>query len=57
MLTWAFVFLVVGLIAGVLGFTGVAGIAIGLAKLVFFVCLIGFVVLAVLGYTVFKKVT
>jgi uncharacterized membrane protein YtjA (UPF0391 family) len=57
MIKWALVFLVVGLIAGVLGFTGVAGASFAIAKLLFFVALAIFVVLLLLGVTVFKKVT
>jgi len=38
MLYWALMFLVVALIAGVLGFTGVAIAAAGIAKLLFLVC-------------------
>lgn len=44
MLGWALTFLVVALIAGVLGFTSVAGAAIGIAKILFFVFLVLFVV-------------
>ena len=33
MLHWALVFLVIGLIAGVLGFTGIAGASIAIAKI------------------------
>jgi uncharacterized membrane protein YtjA (UPF0391 family) len=36
MLYWTLVFLVIALIAGVLGFTGVAIAAAGVAKLLFF---------------------
>jgi len=56
MVKWALVFLVVGLIAGVLGFTGIAGAAIGIAKLLFFIAIALFVVMLLLGVTVFKKV-
>lgn len=44
MLGWALTFLVVALIAGVLGFTSIAGAAIGVAKILFFVFLVLFVV-------------
>lgn len=44
MLGWALTFLVVALIAGLLGFTSVAGAAMGIAKIVFFVFLVLFVV-------------
>lgn len=48
MLGWALTFLVVALIAGVLGFTSVAGAAMGIAKIVFFIFLILFVVSTVM---------
>ena len=44
MLGWALTFLVVALIAGVLGFTSIAGAAMGVAKILFFVVLVLFVV-------------
>ncbi len=44
MLYWALMFFVVALIAGVLGFTGVAIAAAGFAKLLFVVFLILFVI-------------
>ena len=39
MLGWSLIFLVVALLAGALGFGGVAGAATGIAKLLFFVFL------------------
>ncbi len=57
MLKWAVIFLVIGLIAGVLGFTGIAGASIGIAKFLFFLALAIFLVLLVLGMTIAKKVT
>jgi len=56
MLKWAFILLVIGLIAGALGFTGVAGAAVGIAKILFFLCIVGFLVVVALGFTIFKKV-
>jgi uncharacterized membrane protein YtjA (UPF0391 family) len=44
MLGWALTFLVVALIAGLLGFTSIAGTAMGIAKILFFVFLVLFVV-------------
>jgi uncharacterized membrane protein YtjA (UPF0391 family) len=44
MLNWAITFLIVALIAAVLGFTGVAVAAAGIAKLLFVVFLVLFVV-------------
>ena len=49
MLQWALVFLVLGLIAALLGFTSVAGVSIGIAKILFFVFLIVFAVMLILG--------
>lgn len=44
MLRWALVFLVLALVAGLLGFTGVAGESMYIAKILFFVFLVVFVV-------------
>ncbi|WP_395671568.1 DUF1328 domain-containing protein [Phenylobacterium sp.] len=44
MLGWAVTFLVVALIAAVLGFTSIAGAAMGIAKILFFVFLALFLV-------------
>ncbi len=40
MLSWALIFLVVALIAGALGFTSLSGTAAQIAKILFFVFLI-----------------
>jgi uncharacterized membrane protein YtjA (UPF0391 family) len=44
MLGWSLTFLVVALIAALLGFTSIAGAAMGVAKILFYVFLILFVV-------------
>jgi uncharacterized membrane protein YtjA (UPF0391 family) len=49
MLHWALVFLVLGLIAALFGFTGIAGASVGIAKILFFVFLAIFVVMLLLG--------
>ena len=49
MLQWALTFLVLALIAGVLGFGGIAGAAIGFAKILFFVFIILFVISLIAG--------
>ena len=56
MLRWALIFLVFGLIAGLLGFTGLAGVSIGIAKFLFFLFIAAFLVLLVLGLTIFRAV-
>jgi uncharacterized membrane protein YtjA (UPF0391 family) len=56
MLYWAFVFLVVGLIAGLLGFSGVAGVSIGIAKFLAGLFLVIFVVLLLLGLSAARRI-
>ncbi len=56
MLRWAFIFLVVGLIAALLGFTNVAGASIEIAKILFFIFMVIFLVLLVAGITVGRRV-
>ncbi|WP_116132074.1 DUF1328 domain-containing protein [Tropicimonas sp. IMCC34043] len=43
MLTWIIIFLVIALIAGVLGFGGVATTSAGIARILFFVFLVLFI--------------
>lgn len=50
MLSWALTFLVVALIAAVLGFTAIAGTAIEIAKIIFYVAIILFLISAVAGF-------
>ncbi len=49
MLYWALMFLVIALIAAALGFGGIAGAATGIAKILFFVFLVLFVVSLLMG--------
>ena len=49
MFGWALTFLVVALIAAVLGFGGIASFAVDIAKIIFFVAIVLFVVSAVIG--------
>lgn len=55
MFGWAITFLVIALIAGVLGFGGIAGTAIGLAKLVFFIGLVLFLIAMVYALITGRK--
>ena len=56
MLKWAFVFFVIGLILGVLGFGGIGGAFIGIAKILFFIALAIFLILLGLGLLAGKTV-
>ena len=49
MLGWAVTVLLIALIAAVLGFGGIAGTAIGIAKIIFFVAIALFLISAVAG--------
>ena len=49
MFSWVVTFLVIALIAGVLGFGGIAGASIEIAKAIFFIAIVLFVISAVVG--------
>lgn len=49
MLTWSIVFLIIAIVAALLGFTGIAGTAVGFAKILFFIFLVLFVISLFLG--------
>ena len=49
MLRWALIFLVIALIAGLLGFTGIAGTSIAIAKTLFFIFIVIFLALMIAG--------
>jgi uncharacterized membrane protein YtjA (UPF0391 family) len=51
MLRWALIFLVLGLVAALFGFTTVAGTAIGIAKILFYIFLGLFLVALLIGMT------
>ena len=57
MLKWAVIFLIIGLIAGVFGFTGVESASVGIAKILFFIFMVIFVVLLIAGLTVARRVS
>jgi uncharacterized membrane protein YtjA (UPF0391 family) len=49
MLSWVVAFLVIALIAGILGFGGLAGASIEIAKTIFFIAVILFLISAVVS--------
>lgn len=57
MLRWAAIFAVIALVLGVVGFGGLAGVAWDLAKLLFWFAVIIAAAFAVLGLTIYKKIT
>lgn len=57
MLKGAAIFAVIALVLGVLGFGGLAGFAWDLAKILFWLAVVIAVALAVLGLTLYKKIS
>ena len=55
MLRWAFLFLVVALIAGLLGFTGIAGVSASIAQTLFFLFLVLFFGAMLIGLFVISR--
>jgi uncharacterized membrane protein YtjA (UPF0391 family) len=55
-LYWAFMFLLIGLVAAVLGFTNIAGGAFAIAKFLAGLFLVLFLIFLVLGMTAAKKI-
>jgi uncharacterized membrane protein YtjA (UPF0391 family) len=49
MLGWVLTFLVVALIAGVLGFGGIAGASVEIAKVIFFIAVVLFLISVIFG--------
>ncbi len=49
MLGWVVTFLVIALIAAILGFGGIAGASIEIAKIIFFVAILLFAIAAIAG--------
>lgn len=55
MLKWAVIFLVLALVLGLLGFGGLAGAFVEIAKLLFYIAIAVFVIFLVLGLIAGKK--
>lgn len=49
MLAWAIAFLIIGIIAGIFGFGGIAGTATWIAQVLFFIFVIAFIVSLIWG--------
>ena len=57
MLKWALIFLVAGVVLGLLGFGGIGGAFVGIAKILFFIAIAVFVIFLVLALVAGKKVS
>ena len=51
MLRWALAFFIFALLAALFGFGGIAGLSLGIAKILFFVFLVVFAISLILGLT------
>lgn len=56
MLRWAVIFLIIALVAALFGFGGVASTAVGIAKILFFVFIVLFIISLVIGGFAAKKI-
>lgn len=57
MLKWSLTFLVIAIIAGILGFTGIAAGAATIAKFLFGIFLVLFLVTLLIGGSIIKKIS
>jgi uncharacterized membrane protein YtjA (UPF0391 family) len=57
MLRWAVIFLIIALIAALFGFTDIAAASAGIAKVLFGIFLVLFLVMALLGAFAARRIT
>ncbi len=57
MLKYAFIFLIVGIIAALLGFTSIAGTAFGIAKFLAGLFLVLFLIFLIIGLSAGRRLT
>jgi uncharacterized membrane protein YtjA (UPF0391 family) len=55
MLKWSATFLIIAIVAAVFGFTDIASGAAAIAKVLFFIFIVLFLLAIILGGTIFKK--
>lgn len=55
MLRWAVVFFIIAIIAAIFGFTDIASGAASIAKILFFIFLVLFLVALLIGGSIFKR--
>ncbi|HSX21071.1 MAG TPA: DUF1328 domain-containing protein [Gammaproteobacteria bacterium] len=54
MLKWALFFFIISIVAGLFGFTGLSEASADIARILFFVFLVIFLALLILGLTIFR---
>lgn len=55
MLKWSVVFLIIAIVAALFGFTGIAAGAAYIAKVIFFIFIVLWLLAIIFGYTIFKN--
>ncbi len=56
MLRWALIFFIIAIVAGLLGFTTIAGVAIEIAVFIFYIFVILFVIALIVGLLAGRRV-
>jgi len=54
MLRWAAIFFVIAIVAGIFGFGGISESAAGIAKFFFFLFIVGFLIVLIIGLKIFR---
>ncbi len=57
MLRWALIFLIIALVAAALGFGGIAATAAGIAKILFYICLVLCLIALIAGLAAGRKIS
>jgi uncharacterized membrane protein YtjA (UPF0391 family) len=57
LLKWALIFLVISLVAALFGFTGISEATADIARVLFYIFVVIFLVLLILGLTIFRNVS
>ena len=53
-LSWALLFFLISIVAGILGFTDISAASVDIARFLFYVFVVIFLVLLILGLTIFR---
>jgi uncharacterized membrane protein YtjA (UPF0391 family) len=56
-LKWALIFLVISLVAALFGFTGISEASADIARVLFYIFVIIFLILLILGFSIFRSVS
>ena len=57
LLKWALIFLVISLVAALFGFTNISAASADIARILFYIFVVIFLVLLILGLRIFKSVS